>query len=355
MYNVSANEALRKVGSNIQGLTEPDIDNRRYKYGENHLKESKKETIVHRFLLQFKNLMVIILLISATISITLALVQKHYADLFEGGVILFIVLLNATIGVLQEKKADNALQELTRTMEPYSKVLRDGKLKSVKNRDIVVGDIVSLSSGDLVPADIRLIETNSLKCNESNITGESKQVLKDADLILDEQVHLPDRKNMAFSGSVVTYGHGMGVVTSVGEKTELGKIAKMIDTKTKVVSPLEKSISKIGKTTSIAILIIAAVIFIIEIFFVHTADVINAFLISVALAVAAIPESLPAVITIIMALGVQRLAKQRAIVKKLNTVETLGSCTVICSDKTGTIMKNKLTVERFFLIVHLTS
>lgn len=349
MYTISGNEALKKVGSNIQGLKENQIEEKRKKYGENALREQKKETIAHKFLMQFKNLMVIVLLISAVISITLALVKKQYADLFEGGVILFIVFLNATIGVFQEKKADNALEALNQKMEPYSKVLRDGKLKTIKSRDLVVGDIVSLSSGDVVPADIRLLETHSLKCNESSITGESKQVLKNENLVLHNGVGLSDRKNMAFSGSVVTYGHGMGVVVAVGENSELGKIAKMIDVKTKQMTPLEKSISKIGKVTSISILVIAVVIFIIEIFFAHTADIMNAFLVSVALAVAAIPESLPAVITIIMALGVQRLAKQKAIVKKLNAVETLGSCTVICSDKTGTITKNKLTVEKFFL------
>ncbi len=348
MYTISGNEALKRTGSTIQGLKENEINQRQQKYGENALKEGKKETLFHRFLMQFKNLMVIVLLISAIISISLALIKKEYADLFEGGIILFIVLLNATIGVFQERKADNAIQALNQKMEPYSKVLRNGKLKSIKSRDIVVGDIVQLSSGDIVPADIRLLETHSLKCNESSITGESKQVLKNEGLVLREGVGLSDRKNMAFSGSVVTYGHGMGVVVAVGEKTELGKIAKMIDVKTKQMTPLEKSISKIGKITSISVLLIAVVIFIIEIFFVRTADILNAFLISVALAVAAIPESLPAVITIIMALGVQRLAKQKAIVKKLNAVETLGSCTVICSDKTGTLTKNKLTVEKFF-------
>ncbi|MGN1208630.1 MAG: cation-translocating P-type ATPase, partial [Christensenellales bacterium] len=283
----------------------------------------------------------------AIISITIALIHKNYSDLFEGGVILFIVILNAIIGVIQESKAEDALESLKKSTEPDCKVIRNGKLKKIKTSNLTIGDIVVLEAGDIVPADLRLIETYNLKCDESALTGESLSVTKDATLILKENTSLGDRKNMAYSSTVISFGRGKGVVTGVGLNTEIGKIANMLNTTSKDLTPLEKSIKKVGKIISVTVLIVAVVIFVVEIFFAEAINIWNAFLVSVTLAVAAIPESLPAVITIIMAMGLQNLAKRGAIVKRLKAVETLGSCEIICSDKTGTLTQNKMHIAKF--------
>lgn len=348
MHAQKKEDVLQALQTSMQGLREEDVESRRAKYGKNEIAAKKKESILHKFFMQFKNVMVIILLISAVISLSLALYKKEYQDLFEGFVILFIVVLNATIGVIQEVKAEDAIGKLKQSMELQSRVYRNGVLIKIPTSQLVVGDIVVLQTGDIVPADIRLLQTHTLKCNESSITGESDQVLKNEHMVLPQSALLNERKNMAFSGSVITYGHGVGVVTAVGEHSEMGKIAAMLQDHVKRQTPLERSIAKIGRITSFSVLFISVLIFFMQLFVNKNVDILHAFMISVALAVAAIPESLPAIITIIMALGVQRLAKQRAIVRKLSAVETLGSCTCIASDKTGTITQNKLRVHRLF-------
>ena len=345
-FSSSIDKTLKELNVGFTGLNKTEADFRYKKYGSNSLPESKKQSLLLKFFMQFKDIMVIILLIAAAISITLAFIEKNYSDLFEGGVILFIVILNAIIGVIQESKAEDALENLKKSTEPFAKVIRAGVLKKVKTSSLTIGDIVVLEAGDIVPADLRLIETHNLKCDESALTGESLTVSKDANIILKENSPLAERKNMAYSSTVVSVGRAKGVVTSIGLNTEIGKIANILTSSKKDLTPLEKSIKKVGKFISFAVILIAIVIFLVEVFFADTIDILNAFLVSVTLAVAAIPESLPAVITIIMAIGVQNIAKKGAIIKRLKAVETLGSCEIICSDKTGTLTQNKMEVTK---------
>lgn len=345
-FSKSIEDSIKELNSKYSGLSKEEAQKRLAKHGNNSLPESKKQNKFVKFLMQFKDIMVIILLIAAIISFIVAITKKNYSDLFEGGVIFFIVILNAIIGVIQESKAEDALESLKKSTEPYCKVIRDGNIKRIKTSNLTIGDIVVLEAGDIVPADLRLIETHSLKCDESALTGESIAVNKNAELILKENTSLADRKNMAYSSTVVSFGRGKGLVVDIGTNTEIGKIANMINTSDKDLTPLEKSIKKVGKIITISVVLIAIVIFLVEVFIADTIDILNAFLVSVTLAVAAIPESLPAVITIIMAIGLQNLAKKGAIVKRLKAVETLGSCEIICSDKTGTLTQNKMEVVK---------
>lgn len=345
---VNFKQVLEHFGSSCSGLSDALVNNNRTRFGVNELEKSKKITLISRFFNQFKNLMIIILLISAFISVSMALIKHEYSDLFEGGIIFFIVITNAIIGVIQEKKAEDSLAMLAKKTGSHATVIRNGKPVKIETNNVVVGDIVYLSAGDFVPADLRLIESNNLKCDESSLTGESHAVFKDANFICKQNTPLADQQNMCFSGTTVTYGKGMGIVVSVGKDTQIGKIAKILNKEIKQKSPLEKNIDRIGKVITIGVLIIVAVVFIIELLFSAKLNVLDAFLISIALAVAAIPESLPAVITIIMALGVERLAKRGAIVKVLGAVETLGCCNVICSDKTGTLTQNNMQVKHIY-------
>ncbi|MBQ3158211.1 MAG: cation-translocating P-type ATPase, partial [Clostridia bacterium] len=278
-----------------------------------------------------------------------SLTTHTYSDLFEGALIFVIVVMNALIGMLQEKRAYDALSLLNQKTKPLAKIYRDGKLIKLNSEDVVVGDIISLKAGDYIPADIRLIESNNLKCDESPLTGESVSVFKNASAPLKDQTPLAEQETMCFAGTSCTYGTAKGIVTSVGKNTEMGKIAKLLSSSIKEKTPLEKNIDKIGRFITIGVLIITAVVFIIELIFAKNISFMDAFLTSIALAVAAIPESLPAVITIVMALGVERLAKKQAIVKTLSAVETLGCCNVICTDKTGTLTQNKMSVKHVFL------
>lgn len=346
-YSINTDEVLKTLNTSKNGLTTEQVQQRFNPDKMNKLHEGKKKSLISKFFAQFSDIMVIILLIAAVVSITLALVQKEYGDLFEGGIILLIVILNATMGVIQENKAENALESLKKSTEPYCEVIRDNVQQKIKTMDLVCGDIVVLDAGDIVPADLRLIETHSLKIDEASLTGESLPIEKNANLELPDKTTLHDRKNMAYSGTVVAYGRGIGVVTQIGTDTEFGKISVLIQTGKKEQTPLQKSLTKIGKIISYTVLAIAVVIFLIELLFSHQ-GIMQAFLTAVALAVAAIPESLPASITIIMALSVQKLAGRNAIIKRLHAVETLGSCQVICSDKTGTLTQNKMTVKKCF-------
>lgn len=346
-YAKSFDNTIKELNSSFEGLSKIEAQKRLSKYGKNALQETKKQSKITKFFAQFKDIMVIILLIASIISLVCAIVNKTYSDLFEGGVILFIVVINAIIGVIQESKAEDALENLKKSSEPFCKVIRDGKLKKIKTSNLTLGDIVVLESGDIVPADLRLFETHNLKCDESALTGESVATNKEANIVLNENTPLAERENMAYSSTIVTYGRAKGVVVSIGHDTEIGKIATILISSKKDLTPLEKSIKKVGKIITISVIIIAIIIFLVEVFFADTIDILNAFLVSVTLAVAAIPESLPAVITIIMAIGLQNLAKKGAIVKRLKAVETLGSCEIICSDKTGTLTQNKMEVVRF--------
>ncbi|MGN0787907.1 MAG: cation-translocating P-type ATPase [Candidatus Onthoplasma sp.] len=344
MHRLSVEKAIEAVKSSRQGLKVDQAFERLKQNGKNEIEKQKKQGFFKVFFKQFLNIMVGILLVSAVISISLAIIKKEYSDLFEGFVILFIVIMNALIGVFQENKAQACLDDLQKYNKTTVKVLRSNAVLNVDSTELVVGDIVFLKAGNIVSADLRLVESNNLTCDESSLTGESVPVEKNADLIFSEKTPLADRKNMLYSGSMITTGTAVGLVVATGRNTEIGKIANIIFNSKKEQTPLQKSISKIGKIITWTVLAVCAAILVIELISGH--GVFNAIMISVALAVAAIPESLPAVITIIMALGVQQLAKRKCIIKHLHAVETLGSCQIICTDKTGTLTMNKMGVVR---------
>lgn len=347
-YSQNSSEVLDKLKSSKNGLDDKTVAERSSLGQKNKLEDAKKQSLASKFFAQFKDVMVIILVVSAVISIAIALIGKNYQNLIEGGLIVFIVILNATLGVIQENKAENALESLKKHTEQFCTVIRNSKTQSIKAQDLLLGDIVVLNAGNIVPADIRLIETHNFCVDESSITGESISCEKNANLVLDEHTPLGERKNMAYSSSVVTSGRAIGVVTQIGKDTEMGKIAVMINTGKKELTPLQKSLNKIGKIISIVVVLIAIIIFLVEMIVPKKPQILEAFMTAVALAVAAIPESLPATITIIMALSVQKLSGQNAIIKRMHAVETLGSCQVICSDKTGTLTQNKMTVKSLF-------
>ena len=342
MYNLKSGDVLEQLKTSKSGLSESEVRDRLKKYGKNELEKEKKQTFLKSFFKQFLNIMVAILLVSAVVSLTVAIVNKEYADLFEGFVILFIVIMNALIGVFQENKAEACINDLQKFEKTIVKVVRNGVVLNVDSTELVPGDIVEMEAGNIVMADIRLLESNNFSCDESSLTGESLPVEKNADLVLNKATPLAERKNMAYSGSMVTNGKARGVVVAVGKNTELGKIANLLFNAKKEITPLQKSIDKIGKIITWVVLAVCVVILAIEL--ISGNGFMNALMTSVALAVAAIPESLPAVITIILALGVQQLAKRKCIIKHLHAVETLGSCEIICTDKTGTLTLNKMQV-----------
>ena len=346
-FNSDCRSALDDVGSSPQGLSERQAAERLAAEGKNALEGAKKKPFILKFLSQFTDPMIIVLLVAAVVSSAIALVRKEYSELIDSAIILLIVIVNAVIGLVQESKAENALEALKNNNKPYSKVLRDGERKVIPTEDIVRGDIVILEAGDVVPADLRLISSASLKIEEAALTGESVPVEKDADAIVGDKAALGDRINMAYSTGTVTYGRGSGVVVATGMHTETGKIAKMLTEVRESPSPLNRQLAKTAKILSIGVLAVALVIFLVSVFG-YKADAMNAFMTAVAIAVAAIPEGLPAVVTIVLAMGVQKMSKRRAIVKNLPSVETLGCCEVICSDKTGTLTLNRMTVRETY-------
>lgn len=343
-YNKDISEIFKIFHSSNDGLTTNQATLNKQEFGSNEPEKQKRDSFFKKFLLQFKNIMIIILLVSAIISCVTAVLESEPESLFEGILIFAIVIINAIVGVIQEQKAENALLALKKQTTPFSKIYRDGTLQKISINDIVVGDIISLKAGDYIPADIRIITSNGLKCDESSLTGESHDIEKNEKIVKNKSSALSSQKNICFSGTTVKSGTATGIVVAVGEKTEFGKIAKSLNSSQKEKTPLEKNIDKIGKFITIFVLIVAIVVFLIQCIFNKNISTIDALLTAVALAVAAIPESLPAVITIILALGVQKLAKQNAIVKKLSAVETLGCCNIICTDKTGTLTENKMSV-----------
>lgn len=347
-YNKDINQIFKELDTSKEGLSSAKAKINLEKFGENKLEKQKKAGFFKRLLLQFKNIMIIILLVSAIISGVSAIASGSAENLFEGILILVIVIINAIVGVVQEQKAENALEALVSETEPFAKVYRDKTLQKIRVHELAVGDVIELKTGDFVPADIRLISCTNLKTNESSLTGESHSVSKHSDTISKSNLDLALQDNMCFSGTSITSGHATGVVVATGKNSEIGKIAKILNTEIKEKTPLEKNIDKIGKILTFLVLGIVFIVFLVQIFTNKNLNIMDAFLIAVALAVAAIPESLPAVITIIMALGVQKLARRNAIVKKLSAVETLGCCNVICSDKTGTLTKNQMSVKHIY-------
>lgn len=354
-HSKSIDEIYDEFKTQEKGLTSQEAEKRLFANGKNELKQSKSKTMLQRFFSQMKDLMIIILLVAAIVSAVIAIVEEKYEDLIDSGVILIIVILNAVIGAVQEAKADDALKQLTKMNSLYAKVYRDGEVVKIKSEDLVVGDVVILEAGDYVPADIRLNFSNSLKIQESALTGESVPSEKDYLAEVGENTPLGDRKNMAFSSGVVTYGRGSGVVVATGMDTEVGKIAGMLNEEKETASPLQKQIAKTAKLLTYIVLGIALFIFIFSIFTRDTSlplwsSILRNFMMAVTIAVAAIPEGMPAVVTIVLAMGVKKMSEKKAIVKNLPSVETLGCCEVICSDKTGTLTLNQMTVKEIFTL-----
>ena len=328
-----------------QGLSGEEAQKRLEAYGENKLTEKKKQTLLQKFLNQFKDAMIIILLVAAAISFGISLYNRE-EGFAEPILILLIVVLNAALGVAQENKAEKALDALKKLSAPHARVIRDGKEIVIDANLLVPGDIIHIEAGDFIPADARLFESASLRSEESALTGESVPSEKDAALIVEENVPLGDRRNMVYSGCSVAYGRGRAVVTSTGMDTEMGKIAHMLDAEEEGQTPLQQKLGKLGKYLGFAALAICAVIFIVGLL--DNIPVMEIFMISVSLAVSAIPEGLPAIVTIVLAIGVERMVKRNAIIRKLPAVETLGSASVICSDKTGTLTQNRMTLVQAF-------
>ncbi len=339
-HTLSPSEALAALGSSVEGLSNEGIEKGYARYGKNQLREAEKTPMWIKFLRQFKEVMVIILLIASILA-------GFMGEVTDTIIILFVVVINAVLGVLQESKAEKALEALKKMSAPYVKVRRSGIIQEMKAEDLVPGDIVFLEAGDSISADIRLLESFSLKIEEAALTGESVPSEKHIAAIAEGDTPLGDRKNMAYMGSSVTYGRGIGVVTATGMETEVGKIAGYISQQNTEETPLQQKLSELGKYLTVGILAVAAVIFAVGLF--RNREPLEMLLTAVSLAVAAIPEGLPAIVTIVLALGVQRMSKSNAIIRKLPAVETLGCTDVICSDKTGTLTQNKMTVKEIYL------
>ncbi len=344
-YKLSVEETLKEVSSSYIGITNDEALKRLQKNGPNKLKESKSKGFLLRFLEQFKNLMLIILIISAILSAFVAV--KTNEPFTDSIIILIVVFLNAILGVIQESKAEKAIDALKDMTIPYVKVRRNGKIESIKTEELVVGDIVILDAGDAITADMRLIKSMNIRVEESALTGESVPIDKNITIInSDEKVALADRINMLYFGSNVVYGRGEAVVVATGMNTELGKIAQALSNKKQDITPLQKRINELSKVLSVLVVIIAIVMFLIG--YLKGNPILEVFMLAVSLAVAAIPEGLSAVITITLAMGVQKMAKENAIIRKLSAVETLGSTGVICTDKTGTLTQNKMKLRKIY-------
>ena len=328
----------------VHGLKTNEIGARQEKYGKNTLVQKKNRSFISMFFSQFKSFMIILLIIAAVISGIMGI--KTGEGLLDTYIIMGILLLNAFIGAYQEFKAQKSLESLKKMAAPMAKVVRDGESMVINVEDVVPGDIVELEVGDIVPADIRITESCNMSIQESSMTGESVPVEKNPDTLPDEDIPLGDRKNMAYSSGVVTFGHGRGIVVGTGMNTEIGKIADMLGGESDTQTPMQARLENLGKVIGTASVLICVVIFIIGIL--YGRPVINMLMVAVSLAVAAIPEGLPAISTIILSMGVRRMVKHNAIIRKLPSVETLGCTTVICSDKTGTLTKNQMTVVEEF-------
>lgn len=348
-YLKSTDEVLKEINATENGLTEKEALKRQEESGKNKLQEAKKEGLIKKIISSLADPMIIMLLVAAAISAVTAIIQNEaFTDLF---IILFVVAINTILGLIQESKAESAIDSLMEMTAATSKVLRDGKLTQVKSEDLVVGDVIILEAGDAVPADCRIIESYSMKVEEAAITGESVPVNKIMDIIMLQEnaldVSLGDRTNMLYSGSTVVYGRGKAVVTNIGMDTEMGKIASALSVSEKEQTPLQKKMAELSKTLTKIVVAICVFVFVFGIIRSGSFSgeiVLDTFLIAIALAVAAIPEGLPAVVTIVLSIGVTAMAKRQALMRKLTAVETLGCTQIICSDKTGTLTQNKMTV-----------
>lgn len=342
-------QVIKELATSKDGLSEASARSRAEKYGKNLLTEKKGPGIIKRFFMQLADPMIIVLLIAAALSgVTAVYSGESLADVF---IILFVVVLNSVLGVVQESKAEEAIAALKTMTAAHSKVIRDSKLQSIKSEDLVPGDIILLEAGDAVPADSRIIECASMKVEESALTGESVPVVKTSDVIGDSQakIALGDRKNMVYMGSTVVYGRGKAVVCDTGMSTEMGKIADALSKAQDNATPLQKKLSGLSKILTLLVLVICVVIFAVSLLKtgdITTDSVLESFMLAISLAVAAIPEGLAAVVTIVLSIGVTKMSKQNAVIRKLTAVETLGCAQVICSDKTGTLTQNKMTVVK---------
>ncbi len=347
-HSVQQEEVLKELASDrISGLSSVQVEAKRAEYGENKLREKKKKTMLQRFLDQFKDVMILILIAAAIVSFVIACVEGNPKEFFEPALILLIVVLNAIMGVMQESKAEKALDALKGLSAPHARVIRDGAEQVVDASELVPGDIIRLEAGDFIPADARVLHSVSLKSEESALTGESVPSEKEADAAVEEKAPLGDRHNMVFSGCSITYGTATAVVTATGMATEMGKIANLLDGEGDSQTPLQKKLAQLGKYLGIVALLACAVIFVVGL--IAKKELIEIFMTAVSLAVSAIPEGLPAIVTIVLSIGVQRMVKRNAIIRRLPAVETLGSASVICSDKTGTLTQNRMTLVKAYL------
>ena len=344
-YNKKIEEIEQKLETDKEkGITTEEVQKRKEKYGLNELKAKKKKSLLQKFIEQFKDFSIVILIIAAIVSGVVGVAQGE--GITDTIIILIVVIVNAIIGVSQEAKAEKSLEALQKLTDHATKVIRNGILEVVPAKELVPGDVVVLDTGDYIPADLRVIEAVNLKSQESSLTGESVPVEKTPEVIEETEVGIGDRTNMLFSSSLITYGRGKGIVVETGMTTEVGKIAGMLENAEEQSTPLQDKLNGLSKTLGMAALVICVIIFGIGI--IQGKEPIHMFMSAVSLAVAAIPEGLAAVSTIVLAIGVQKMVKKNAIVKRLPAVETLGSSTVICSDKTGTLTQNKMTVEKIF-------
>ncbi len=347
-HNKSKEETLNTLGTSREnGLTAAQVTNLQQKHGPNRLREKKKKSLAQRFFDQFKDVMILILIAAAIISFVIVCAEKNWGELFEPGLILLIVILNAAMGVYQEGKAEKALDALKNMSAPHARVIRDGKESVIDAAELVPGDIIKLEAGDFIPADARLLHSVSLKSEESALTGESVPSEKDADADVAEKAPIGDRTNMVFSGCSVTYGTALAVVTATGMDTEMGRIANLLDSESETQTPLQQKLAQLGKYLGIVALAACGVIFVVGLL--NNTPPLEIFMTAVSLAVSAIPEGLPAIVTIVLSIGVQRMVKRNALIRRLPAVETLGGASIICSDKTGTLTQNRMTLVKAYL------